>query len=316
MRRLVIISAALIGLGLAAYLLQRAADAVYFAERRQLVAQIKTTSARLSEYQKARIEHKRVQSEIQGYVDRTLGGNLETVDHKLRTRLNRLGESAGLQDYLVDTSKFGRDRESPAKTEFSRSGFQRLLRDEIDFVELEAWVTGSGTLEQCLKLIDAIDSEHWLKRIDQLTLNPSDNGNKFQFEVRMTSLFLPKRDPNPEAIIRPVSSNGQRYATLLNTNLFRLPPPAPAAAKVQAASPERFPFGQWILTGIAQSAAGAEIWLLNQQSRETRVLNIGQRIDEMMLASVSGESAVFLIGPDRYSVAVGKNLNDRTPLKQ
>lgn len=318
MRKILIIVAALFGLGTVGFLLLRTANAVYFAERGQLLTQIKSTSALLGDYQKARIEHKRVQKDIQAYVDRTLGDDLETVDHKLRSRLNRLGEQAGLpqQDYLVDTGKAGQDRESPAKSKFGRSGFQRLLRDELDFVELEAWITGSGTLEQCLKLIDAVESEPWLKRIDQLTLNPSDNGNKFRFEIRLTSLFLPKRVPNPDAIIPPTSSNGQRYATLLNTNLFRLPPAVPVAAKTQPAAPERFPFGQWLLTGIAQSAAGAEIWLINQQSHETRVLNIGQRIDEMMLSGVNGESAVFLVGPDRFSVPVGKNLNDRIPLKQ
>jgi hypothetical protein len=320
MRRLLVIASALAGLVLTFYLLYGAADRVYFSERRRLHNQINTATARLAEYQRARVDHRRVKDEIQAFVDRTLGGDGETVDSKLRSRLSRLVKQAGLHDESVDTNtvRAPRAKESPAKAEFSRSGFQLELREELDFIELDAWVNGSGTLEQCLKLIDAIDAEPWIKRIDQLVLDPIDNGSKFQLALRLTSLFLPKRTPNPDALVRTTTaSNAQRYATLLSANPFRLPPPAQAAAaQVATPAPERFPFSQWFLTGIAQSAAGVEVWLLNQQSRETRVLNIGQRLDELTLVGVNAEAAVFLVGPDHVSVRVGRNLNDRQPLKQ
>lgn len=315
MRRGIAIAGVFVVVFIALFLMRSLADKLYFAERRQLKDQIKTKSAQLADYRQARLNHKKVKSELQGFVDHTLGDDLELVGHKLRTRLSRLAESAGMTP--ASDIKSSHEKESPAKSAFGRSGFQRQLREEKDFVEVEGWVSATGTLEQVLTLIESINAEPWLKRIDQLTIDPNDNGAKVQVNITLTTLFLPKQTPNPDAVIASNGLNSERYALLVRTNPFRLPPPAPNPPPVPAQSaPEAFPFGQWLLTGIAQSAAGPEIWLLNQHTRETKYLNIGERLNDIKLVAVRGETAEFLIGADRFTVAVGKNLNDRTPLKQ
>jgi len=79
-------------------------------------------------------------------------------------------------------------RASPARTLF-KGNAQRTLRDEVDFVELPAVVSGQGNYEQALRLISSIENEPWIKRIDSIKMDPKDNGGKFDFSLRLTTLF-------------------------------------------------------------------------------------------------------------------------------
>jgi hypothetical protein len=131
---------------------------------------------------------------LEGFVNRTFGGDLETVDHRLRSRLNRIGESLELTDLTVGTAK-SRSVASPARTVFSNRR-QKTLRDEIDFVELEGWVAGRGTLEQALRLVHWIEAEPWPKRIYDVRLEPKEAGKAFNVNVRFITIFLPGRAPD------------------------------------------------------------------------------------------------------------------------
>lgn len=310
----------------ACWLIYLTAWKLYFRERGELSADIRAVSLRLGDFQKARTDHKRLTGQIQSYVNRTLGGDLETVDHRLRSRLNRLAEQVQLQQTSVGTSGVPKPRESPARNEFTNSPLQRPLRDEVDFVELEGWISGSGTFEQALNLIDSIEAEPWLKRIDQLTLDPADNGAKFTVDVRLTTLFVPKGVPDESAAAAAASATVDaaarraRRQAMAQLNPFRVPPPAPdpppAAAAAAPPSPAPFPYEQWALTGIAQSATGHEAWLLNRQTKQSLRLLIGERLHEAVLLSADGEAAEFLIGNQRFRVAIGQNLHDRSPVNQ
>src|SRR5687768_2102659 len=138
MRRIIVVAGALFVLVVGLFLLRSLADALYFAERRQLQHQIATDTGLLADYHKARVDHKKVKAEIQHLVDRTRGGNLETVEPRLRTRLTRLAERAGMTPPSSGNGT-SRAKESPAKSAFSRAGLQRQLREEPDFVEVEGW---------------------------------------------------------------------------------------------------------------------------------------------------------------------------------
>lgn len=291
---------------------------MYLVPRAEAVARIEQASRTLSDYRKSAADHTRVKKEIEQFVDRTLGGDLETVDHKLRTRLNRLAEHAHLKGAAVGTSGAAKAKESPAKSRFS--GTNRALREEHDFHELEAWASGTGTFEQVLQFIESIDAEPWIKRIDQLKLDPRDNGQRFNVNVKLTTLFLPKRTPNPQAAPPPKSGGAGRYAALLRSNPFRVPPAedSPAVAKNTPPAPAAFAYEHWILTGVAQntnsSGNAVEIWLLNSQTRESRTLAVGESLEECVLIDARGEVAEFRIGEQRFTVAVGANLGERTPV--
>jgi len=316
--------AVLVVAAIGGWLSYRLLDSWYLTPRSILAKAVRDRTAEVIKYEKAVRDRSRLDGTVDAYVDRTLGGNLETVDHRLRSRLNRLAERTQLQGLTVGTSSSGKVKESPAKSVFRNNASQRALRDQPDFVELEGWIAGSGSFEQVLRLVDDIENEPWMKRIDQFKIDPRDNGEKFDVTVRLTTLFLPGRAPKLEPTIVESEGGPERYAALVQTNPFRVPPPPPPPPVPQPQPmtdpvPPRapaFPYEQWLLTGVAQSPAGAEIWLQNQQSKELRRLVVGEALQEAFLVSTNAEAAEFRLGEERFVVSVGKNLGDRSPVGQ
>lgn len=286
--------------------------AMYLEPRAAALAQIESASKKLAEYRQCRDDHPRVNHELRQYIDRTLGENLEVVDHKLRSRLSRLAEQCGLQpkSIVVGTSGGAKAAESPA-----RSAFTGALRSELDFLELEGWVSGVGTFAQVLALVDAIEAEPWIKRVDEVKLDPSDNGERFGVAVRLTTLFFPGRSPNSAATLTVNRPGPERFSALASVNPFRVPPANVRPASADAAH-AGFPYDQWALTGVAQSLAGSEIWLLNAATRESRRLTLGETFQELTLIAARGEIAEFSQGQQRVIVRVGQNLGDRRPVAQ
>jgi hypothetical protein len=306
------IGSLVLALLLGAWLLYGMIDRAYLTPRRTLAAQIESTQANLTSIRQSRADQKRIDSVLQSYVDRTLGGDVEVVDHKLRSRLSRLVEQVNLQDHVVGPTRAGKPVGSPAKALFR--GAQRELGEETDFVEIECPVSGWGTLEQVLQLVDAIEAEHWIKRIDELRLDPTDNGAKVRVNLRLTTLYLPQGKPKGNADTMPIVARPERYAALLANNPFRVPPPAPKPPESKPAVPGEFQYGQWTVTGVAQNAAGPEVWLLNRQTKETRHLNAGDKLHELVFVQTNGETAEFQLALQRFVIEVGKNLNDRKPV--
>lgn len=300
----------------------------YLTPRRAALEQIDTASATLSSHRKAQQDARAVNAELATIVDRTLGGNLETVDHRLRTRLNRLAEQSKLQGVSVGTEGSGTPKLSPGRSKF-RAQSQRGLRDEIDFVEVEAWISGVGALDDVVRLITALEAEPWIKRIDQVQLDPRDNGARVAMSMRLTTLFLPGREPKAEQPVQPPSAELQsRFAALVSGNPFRVPPPPapppPTPPKVEAPQPAAppppppFPFGEWALTGVAQGPHGPEAWLRHQPSGETRVLTPGQALDAAIFSAAKSEdgAAEFTLGEQRFIVVVGATMDQRSPAGQ
>lgn len=253
-------------------------------------------------------------------VDRTLGASLESVDSRLRERLYALGSASGLADLSVVTSGTASARRgTPARTEFSRRGRERSLRDEIDFVEVGATVSGSGTLEQCLRLLASIDADPWLKRISQLQLKPDDNGARVRLTLRLVTLYLPGREPGePPA---PGAPDLARVTALSDPNPFRVPPPPPPPVAptpppprpvVQTPPPPppppAFPYDRWVLTGVADGPLGPEAWLRNPHDDGRMVLRPGGVIGKAVLRGISGDEAQFELDEQTFSVRIGRSL--------
>ncbi len=310
----------LAALGAAAWLGSMAARKSYFAPRATLLTPIDGHRAFLIEAAKERRDRGRLEAALKHYVDRSLGGDLQTVDHRLRSRLNRLGEAAGLKRLTVTTGHAS-SRQSPAKSQFQRRGIQRGLREEIDFVELQGSISGEGTLEQVLRLTHRIQAEPWLKKIEHLKIDPRENGKRFAMTLRLRTLFLPGRTPTQPILDSPAPAGFERYASLVETNPFAVPP-APSKAKpappepAAAAPKPAFPYAQWVLTGVAEAAAGAEVWLLDRKSGESRRLLVGESLQRMVFVAARGDRAEFQLKQERLSVVVGQNLSEGTPVRE
>ena len=282
----------------------------------QLLRDIETYRSVLDVVSDERVRLPRQRTQLQSIVDRTLGGDVETVDASLRSGLNRIGEEIGLAGLSVRTGTAA-TRLSPARSEFQGTA-RRHLRDEPDFVELEAWISGQGDLRQSLHLLHRLQREPWMKKLLQVKLSPKDNGARFDVNIHLVTLFLPGRIPNadPGSIPPYDPQDFERYAALVSANAFRVPPeqPAQAVAQVKPAPPP-FPYEKWWLTGIAHGAGGMEVWLLNRESGESRRLGAGDRLHEATLVEARGEMAEFQEFQQRFSVAVGQNLGDRRSIK-
>ncbi|UCD76488.1 MAG: hypothetical protein JSV91_06100 [Phycisphaerales bacterium] len=318
--RPMMIAGALVALLIACLLLWSGAEAVFFGPRRDLVGQIADAQAAVDKSRNRLDDMPALERQLTSYADRTLGSDKEEVDAHLRQRLNRIAETVKVAGATVGTGSRS-SRQSPARRAFPRSASWDALRDEIDLVELDGWISGEGSFAQVMQLVDRIEAEPWLKRIDYLKLDPKDNGERFGFTVRLTTLYLPGRSPAEAAPAAYDRSRFQRLASLVESNPFRLrpprpapPPAAPEAAPSPPPSPPEFPYEQWVVTGVAQSQAGEEVWLRNSSTGETRILRVGQSIGKAVFASLRGDSAVFRIDDRHFLVQAGRNLNDRSAL--
>ena len=302
----------------------RSFGSLYLEKRRTLKAQVEGLDSDLRRFRAAADDHPRVIQAITGYADRTLGGDRETVDHRLRSRLNRIGEEIGLSAVTVGTGRV-KSLQTPARSEF-RHRARRALGEEIDAVEVEGWISGRGAFEQALRLIYMIREEPWLKRVTHVRLQPTDGGKRFAVTLRLTTLFLPDQEPQTplEATDDPAADEGavaavggfETYRSLIARDPFRLPSaaptpepkPKPKPKPVQPASAQPPSYSRWVLTGVALGPGGAEVWLLNADSGESRRLEVGETFQGLVLVGAAGEVAEFRLGETRFSVTIGQRL--------
>ena len=295
-----------------AWLFGAGASRVYFQPHETLTSEITSTTERIDRYTSALADATRVETQIESFVNRTLGGDLESVDHRLRARLNRIAEQLELADIVVGTGR-AVSRQTPAKRRFSRR--ESVLRDEIDFVELSSWVSVTGSLAQVLNLADRIEAEPWIKRIDQLNLDPKDNGETFSATVRLTTLFLPGREPRKQESLPYDPSRMMRFASFINVNPFRIP------EKTQQTSPTLAvattdALAQWTITGIVEGPDGLEVWLLNTVSGASKILLPGDVFETVSLISAQDDSVIFQSQSLQFVIPIGGNLSDRSRPKQ
>ncbi|MHC4969159.1 MAG: hypothetical protein ACYTF4_11140 [Planctomycetota bacterium] len=311
MSRLIKVILALAAVTALAWLGWAPVQAGYINKSKNLKAQIASLTDDVDQLNQAASEHIGVSDGIRGYVNRTLGGDLETVDHRLRSRLNRIGEELGLEALTVGTGRV-RQLDSPAKNQFRRRG-QQTLRDELDFVEVEAWISGQGSLEGVLRLIHWVEAEPWLKRVQQVRVQPKLNAERFAVQLRLVTLYLPDRAPDQPPPAGDPQDFG-RYASMASRNPFQVPPPNPEPTPdaAAAAGPDAG-LGQWVLTGVAANRGSVEAWLLNPGSGESRRLALGDAIQEAVLVAANGNVAEFRLGDERFRVAVGSRLTERLP---
>ena len=121
---------------------------------------------------------------------RTLGGDEETVDHRVRTQLNRLLESFKVAEATVITSE-PRLVETPARSVMGRAQASlRKRRDEPDFATLEFKIGGVAPVGRVLGLLTELRAQSWPCRIEDVRLDPVFGGAGLRFSVRCTTMFL------------------------------------------------------------------------------------------------------------------------------
>lgn len=296
-------------------------ERVHLAPARALKDQIASANRNIDTLRDQRRTLVEYERRFQTIADATLGDKEETVVHRLRTTLSRLGEEVGLSDVSVTTGQ-RRLIGSPAKVEIRRANPQR---NDPDLIEQEGTITGVGTLEQAMRLVHRIESEPWKKRIDDVRLDPRDNGDRVSMSIRVTTFFLHDYAPAGDAAPSPYDdSEFLRYVAFAHTNPFRIPPP-PTPPPVQREPRERprppdppvappFPYHEWVVTGLAAGSFGPEVWL--RRGNEARRLAVGERLNDLEFLAYVGDQAEFQLGESRFYVGVGRSLGDRRLVNQ
>jgi hypothetical protein len=302
-------------------------------ERVVALRDIDTSIAVLTAARKNRDERSALDARTQRVVNKTLGPSLEIVDSEVRRRLNRACEELGMSEFSVTTGTTT-IRGTPAKKEFRRPE-ERPLRDEPDFVEVQATVSASGSAAMVYQLLFRIDVEPWMKRIESVRLDPTADGASIKTNIKLTTIFLPGRVAAAPLVVDPLAlASAQRFAELFGSNPFRIPPPpiAPVAAVANSASdvglkPQSpaavgaplpvtnpaspFPYGEWQLTGVVEGPSGPEAWLRHLPSGALLTLKPGSSIGELIFRSVEYDSGVFDGPGGTCRVQIGSNLTQR-----
>lgn len=301
-------------------------------DRAAAAADIGRSSAFLRTVRDERSRRPALDARLQAAVGRTLGERTDAVDTALRARLNRIVEETGVRDLMIATGA-AVERKSPARQEMMRLSLPRSMRDEPDFVELRATLSGEGAADQVLRLVHRIAVDPMLKRVEALRLEPVKDGTRIRVAMRLSTAFVPGREP--AALPGPPGAEAiagfSRYAPLAARNPFRVPPPpaatppsrlasategASAAAPAQAApavdaGPGGFPYGDWLLTGIVQGPAGTEAYFRNAASGEGRILRLNESIAEFAFVGLDADAARIAAGGATYRLRVGESLEAR-----
>jgi hypothetical protein len=292
----------------------------------EVAKKIATYENAIATGRKQKRDRPKIEADLDGILARTLGSDLESTDSALRARLNRLGEEAGLSSSLVVSTQAPSTRGTPAKSEFGRTGVQRQLRDEPDFVELPASVSVQGPLEPLLRLAHRLEAEPWIKRIDSFRLDRAGADDRMKLDLRLTTIFVPGRAAAEDAELPGSEApTFDRYAMLVASNPFASPPaPEPRRPRDRRREtppppppgPPPFPYGEWILTGIVEGPIGREAWLRHRSSGETLALSLQGKVGDAELQRIEGDRAEFALAGESFAVLVGGSLVDRYPLRQ
>lgn len=310
----------------------------FSAERAAAEESIDTYVSVLTQARTVRDGRTALDGRVQSVADRTLGSSLEVVDSEVRRRLNRACEELGINEFSVTTGT-SVAKPTPAKREFKQSN-ERTLRDEPDFVEVEATVNAAGRAGQMYRLMHRVQAEPWLKRVESIRLDPSADGSQLRMTLKLRTLFLPGRPPSKPLVLDPQAlASSERFASLFDSNPFRIPPPAIAtvpqtvqttqtggtqaapsnpasggnASAVTVPNPDSpFPYGEWQLTGVVDGPGGAEAWLRHLPTGSQLTLQPGAAVGELIFRRVEYDFGVFDLPGGTCRVQVGSNLTQRS----
>jgi len=258
----------------------------------------------------------------------TLGGKLDTLEHRFRTGLSRLAEAEGLTSVVVD---HGTPQAQPSPLLNAKgiaTGLKRELRRAPDFEVVRGVLRGSGSLEQTLRTIAAAQAQPWAHRIEGFSIAPAGKDReRFDLTLRVATIFAPAVAPAPDAapvvVQTPVEAE-PLWRAVAAKNVFRAPPAGKAAepsvlvADVANAEPPPQPFApyeEWRLAGVTVSSVrGAEAFFVNVRTGARVTVPKGGLVLDALFVEGSGERAVIEIGGKRFEISNGQTLAARRPL--
>ncbi len=292
---------------------------MYLTPRQELQAAINSAERRIEDAEDRLRYERRLQRDLQELADLTLGGSAEEVVSQLRTRLNLIGNGVGLSGLSVSTG-------SPKLIKpplGAVRGLPSSMRQQPDFFEVTADLSGRGSYAQALQVVELIEADPMLKRIDSIALRPREGGSAVDLAVGLTVIYLPTE---PEEIPEPVPpAAATRFAELSGRELFRAPPPKPEPApqpppvqvRHDPPGPPPPPYDQWEVNAVVAIDGSSEVWLRHVGNGAMQQLAVGEAFYALTVREARPDGAVVEEeGGARFFVEIGRKLSDRVPSGQ
>ncbi len=292
----------------------------YAGPRAELDREIERVRAELERKSGELDEGPQIRKRLAELAEGSLGDTEERVSVALRTALNEIAADCGLANPRVDTSDAEAVRNPAAKAaaaEFSR----KELRDRTDFFVMTASFRGVGTLQQAMKALATIQSQSWARRVERVELKPVGGKDRTRMEIalKLSTLYMPdlKIKPRDGLWSPPAEALLAAAQPVVMKNIFREPPPVPAVAAKPPPPPpappsvQAPPYGEWRVTGVVRGAAGPELWVVNEQSKQSLTLAIGQAVLDAVFVGSSGENVRLKIGDQEFEVGLAQTLQER-----
>ncbi len=262
----------------------------------------------------------------------SLGSTEEEANAAIRRALNEIAAYVGLQKGAVSTSS-ARPVPNPAAKAKLREYSTRAERERPDFYSISATLTGEGSLEQAVRTVALLEAQQWVCRVDGFGMRAFGKEREgIGLSVTVTAMFLPGRKVSIGAetagrIWTPIEeARLDPWRAIVSKNVFKEPPPPPppaapppaTTAVAQAAPPPPPPppqpsLGDWRVSAVVQGRNGPELWIINEKTRETKMLGAGSQVLDAVFLTGSGESARIKIGQEVFEVRLGSTLADRKP---
>lgn len=271
-----------------------------------------------------------VKDGLKSFSGTQLAGQFDEAEHRLRTNLQQIASQHGLVGVQVSNAPVRPER-TPLAGARLRSRLGRSLAEARDFGVIRGAMSGAGTLEQVATALATVQAQPWLHRIDRVTIEPRGRERmEFTLEVGFSVVFAPDLVPaghQGPAIVAASEEDVAQARAFAARNVFVVPsapppppPPPPVVVPEVAPPPAPPPYDRWRVTGVLERRVdgrtiGVEVWMLQVDSGEQRVLVPGQDVLGHVLEWGEGEKAVFVFEGVRYEVMQGRTLADRVASK-
>ncbi len=315
--KLAIIAGGVIGAGLAGYLAYERLYAQRAEEIRTAIGNLEGSNRRLEVTMRNDAE---VRRDLEAIIATAIGGERESLEHRLRTAGSALATAAGLQRVEVDSLPPQALGNPAANARGIARGFRQSLQGRVDAGLVRIQIEGRGSLESVLKAMTLAEAQRWSLGIESWTIKPervaADQPAAFSLTMALSVLFVGDDGAIVGDIpIDPLDEVAQsRLATLVSFDPFRTAPkPQPAvAAKPQQrpapTPPAPPPAGDgWTLVGVVEGRSGQFAIVVHRDGRR-RTLALGQNLGSLRLAAIGSQAATFELGEERFQVQNGEAL--------
>ena len=306
-------------------------SSMYAKPRNELTIRLAKLNTTITNQNAKLTQTRTVPKKLRAHATSTLGSKYDVVDHRLRTLLTQIADSAGLTDIKPTAGINPRKRTNPGSEARSPKVITKQLDKQIDFYVLSGSLEARGSLASVLTAVELVRAQPWAHRVDSVDIKPLNTQRTlFSLSLGLQTLMMPDlviaqtqtHMPKLVALTAEQQSRVDRLAVSSPLVLASAKPvnatpptgnPQPAPTKAPPKPNPEAKFALWRVSGVVRRPGPVmEVWLVNTKNDTTRVLGIGQKIAGATFVQASTGKAVFEVGGARYDVRVGQTLAQRT----